>query len=166
MIELISKNTLWQDRYQALILPVPTSGVLRHRALLKSQALYPSHASRYRTACQRGELALGGVLVHDVERDLAGVGVSPALSKPKFIVDVAVTEFAENAPHLSAIEQALATFAPTLYDWARYDGMRRVALLANDALMLPANTTFDDTILPLLEKYLQPTRTLNLWVYR
>lgn len=166
MIHLNSVATLWQDRYQVLVLPVPTSGILRQRALLKSQALYPSHASAYRTACQRSELPLGGVLVHDVERDLAGMGAGPALSKPKFIVDLAVTEFAEHAPHLSAIEQTLAAFAPTLYDWARYDGIRRVALLASDEVMLPTATTFEDAILPLLKKYLQPTRALNLWVYR
>lgn len=166
MIQLTSVATLWQDRYHALLLPVPTSGVFRQRALIRSQSLYPAHATAYRTVCQRGELTLGGVLIHEVERDLAGVGVSPSVSKPKYIVDLAVTEFAENTPHLVSIEQALAAFAPTLYDWARYDGIRRVALLATDDVILPADTSFDDTILPLLEKHLQPTRSLNLWVYR
>lgn len=54
------------------------------------------------------ELALGGILSSQTQSDLAGLGVGGALSKPKF-VNMAVTPFAENPPHLDYILLALAT---------------------------------------------------------
>ena len=53
-----------------------------------------------------------------------------------------------------------------MFDWGRYQGIRRVAILASDELILPKDKSFDEDILPLMEKYLQPVNSLNLVVYR
>lgn len=166
MLTIADKKTLFQDRYQALIMPVPVSGIFRHRSLLRFQSLYPEHYAVYKQACERSELVLGELLQFQTQRDLVGLGVGGALSKPTFIVDMAVTEFAENPPHLRAITQALQALQPILMDWGRYRGIRRVALLASDALLLPEGLVFDSDILPLIEQYLQPVSSLNLVVYR
>lgn len=39
-----------QDRYQALILPVATSGIHKHRLLLRLQGLYPEQYQYYKSA--------------------------------------------------------------------------------------------------------------------
>lgn len=100
------------------------------------------------------------------QRDLAGMAVGGALSKPKFIVDMAITEFAENPPHVEYIVSALKKLEKIVFDWGRYQGIRRVAILASDELILPKDKSFDEDILPLMEKYLQPVSNLNVMVYR
>ena len=107
MITQVDKKSLFQDRYQALIMPVPVSGIFRHRALLKYQSLYPEHYTVYKQACERSQLLLGDVLQFTLQRDLAGMAVGGALSKPQFIVDMAITEFAESPPHVEYIVSAL-----------------------------------------------------------
>lgn len=166
MLTQVDKKTLFQDRYQALIMPVPVSGIFRHRSLLKYQSLYPEHYAVYQQACARCQLRLGDIMQFTSQRDLAGLGVGGALSKPKFIVDMAVTEFAENLPHLEYIESTLQQLEPILFHWGRYGGIRRVAILASDELIVPSEMNFTDDILPLFEKYLQPVSSLNLVVYR
>jgi hypothetical protein len=166
MLTLADKKTLFQDRYQALLLPVPTSGTFRQRHLLQVQKLYPAFYAQYKRSCERSELQLGSLLQHTTERDLAGLGVSSALAKPKFIVGLAVTEFAQNAIHLSSIQQVCQQLEPVLFNWGRYQGIRRVALLGSDEVLLPDGADFEQEVLPLLERYLQPVSTLNLVIYR
>lgn len=166
MLSIVDKKSLFQDRYQALMIPVPVSGIFRHRHLLKVQALYPEFYAMYKQACERSELGLGDIFVYETQRDLVGIGVGGALSKPKFLVAMAVTEFAENPPHLRFIEQAFVKLEPKLFNLGRYQGIRRVAMLASDELLLPDSKEFETDILPLLEKYLQPVNSLNVTVYR
>ncbi|QRO12869.1 hypothetical protein I6J32_09660 [Moraxella osloensis] len=166
MLTQVDKKSLFQDRYQALIMPVPVSGVFRHRALLKFQSLYPEHYTVYKQACERSQLLLGDVLQFTPQRDLAGMAVGGALSKPKYIVDMAVTEFAENSPHLEYIVSAFQSLNKVLFDWGRYQGVRRVAVLASDELLVPDGMDFDEDVLPLFEKYLQPVSNLNVMAYR
>lgn len=166
MLTQVDKKSLFQDRYQALIMPVPVSGVFRHRALLKFQSLYPQHYTVYKQACERSQLLLGDVLQFTPQRDLAGMAVGGALSKPKYIVDMAVTEFAENSPHLEYIVSAFQSLNKVLFDWGRYQGIRRVAVLASDELLVPDGMDFDEDVLPLFEKYLQPVSNLNVMAYR
>ena len=166
MLTQVDKKSLFQDRYQALIMPVPVSGVFRHRALLKFQSLYPEHYTVYKQACERSQLLLGDVLQFTPQRDLAGLGVGGALSKPKYIVDMAITEFAESPPHVEHMVSALKKLEKIVFDWGRYQGIRRVAILASDELILPKDRSFDEDILPLMEKYLQPVSNLNVMAYR
>lgn len=165
MLTQVDKKTLFQDRYQALIMPVPVSGIFRHRSLLKYQSLYPEHYAVYRQACERSELQLGEILQYQPQRDLAGLGVGGTLTKPKFMVNMAITEFAEHPPHYAYIVSALQKLEPVLFSWGRYQGIRRVAMLASDELLVPKDMSFEEDILPLLEKYLQPVSSLNVVVY-
>lgn len=165
MLHIVDKKDVFQDRYQALIMPVPVSGIFRHRTLLHFQQIYPEHYLVYKQACEQSQLPLGDILLYETQQDLAGLGVSRALSKPKFIIDMAITEFAENRPHLRYIDMCLQKIQPLLFNWGRFGGIRRIAILASDELLLPKDTLFDD-ILPLLEKYLQPINHLNVLVYR
>lgn len=165
MLTFSDKKALFQDRYQALILPVPVSGIFRHRLLLRTQMLYPEFYQTYRQACERSELELGQNLIYEI-KDISGMSVTSATARPKFIVAMAITEFAETAPHLTFIKSCLQQFEPLLQSRGRYDGLRRVAMLADDALMLPDNGDFGHDILPLLEQYLQPVSSLNAVIYR
>lgn len=166
MLSFADKKTLFHDRYQALIMPVPVSGIFRQRQLLKLQTLYPDYYVNYKQACERSELTLGDIVCYQSQRDLAGMGVGGALSKPKYLVNLAVTEFAENRPHREFIQLGLQKLEPLLMAWGRYEGIRRVALLASDDLILPEGKDFEEDILPLLGKYLQPVSNLNVVVYR
>ncbi|MFW2177905.1 MULTISPECIES: hypothetical protein [unclassified Moraxella] len=166
MLTIANQSTLFQDRYQALIMPVPVSGIFRHRLLLRFQSLYPEQYAQYKQICERSELALGEILVLDVQQDLIGMGVGRAVSKPKFIVMMAVTTVSESSPHLSAIQGCFQALEPLLMRWGRYDGIRRVALLGSDDLIIPTDLSFDGAILPMVEKYLQPISRLNVVLYR
>ena len=152
MITQVDKKSLFQYRYQALIVPVPVSGIFRQRTLLKFQSLYPQHYAVYRQACERLQLLLGDVLQFTPQRDLAGMAVGGALSKPQFIVDMAITEFAENPPHVEYMVSSLKKLEKIAFDWRRYQGLRRVAILASDELILSKDKIFDEDILPLIEK--------------
>lgn len=166
MLTIVDKKTLFQDRYQVLILPVPVSGIFRQRQLLKLQSLYPDYYINYKQTCERGEFGLGEILVYQTQRDLAGMGVGGALSKPKFMVNLGVTEFAENRPHYEFVKASLQAIEKTVFDWGRYGGIKRLAMLATDDLILPEDKDFEQDILPLFEKYLQPMSGLNVLVYR
>lgn len=171
MLIMADKKFLFQDRYQALILPVPVSGIFRHRTLLRLQSLYPEFYTLYKQACERSELALGTIWVYETQRDLAGLGVGSALSKPKFLVAMAVTEFSENPPHLSYLKSCLQQLEPILLRWGRYEGIRRVAVLAADELIMPSiskdnDEAFEKDILPVLEKHLMPMSGLTVVLYR
>lgn len=166
MFNIIDKKTLFQDRYQALMLPVTASGIHRHRLLLKMQGLFPDHHTAYKNACEKSELTTGNILVFQPQRDLSGISVGGALSKPRFIVDMAVMAFSENPPNLRHIESCLQKLSPIFLSWGRYQGIRRVALLATDELFLPENKDFHSDILPLLEKYLKSTNDLTVTIYR
>ncbi len=166
MIYFADKKTLMQDRYQALILPVTTSGIHKHRLLLRLQGLYPEQYQYYKQACEKAEFATGDVLPYQTQRDLAGLGVGGALSKPKFIVNIGVTDYSEHPIHLSYIKQAFLQLSPILLRWGRYEGIRRVAILAPDELIVPADKDFDTAILPLIQQYLNPVNTMSMMVYR
>ncbi len=166
MLQLADKKTLFQDRYQGLILPVATSGIHRHRLLLKAQTLFPDHHSNYQEACRSAQFHTGDIMLFQPQRDLVGIGVGGSLFKPKYIVDMAVTNYAEYAPKLSYIEDTLRKLQPLLLNWGRYQGIRRVALLAVDELFLPDNSDFSSDILPLLEEYLTPVHALTVHIYR
>ena len=166
MLTQVYKTTLFQYRPPPLIFTVPFSDLFRPPALLKYQSLYPEHYTVYKQACERSQLLLGDVLQFTPQRDLAGMAVGGALSKPQFIVDMAITEFAENPPHVEYMVSALQKLEKIVFDWGRYQGIRRVAILASDELILPKDKSFDEDILPLFEKYLQPVSNLNVMVYR
>lgn len=166
MIYFADKKTLLQDRYQALILPVATSGIHKHRLLLRLQGLYPEQYQFYKRACETGEFHQGEVLLYETQRDLAGLGVGGALSKPKFIVSLGVTDHSEHPIPLGFVKQAFVQLEPILMRWGRYEGIRRVAVLAPDELILPNEKNFEDDILPLMEKYLNPIDSMSIVVYR
>lgn len=166
MLTVLDKKTLFQDKYQILVMPVPVSGIFRQRQLLRLQSLYPDFYQNYQQACEHSQLILGQNLIFPVAQELSGMGVASALAKPKFLVAMAVTEFAEHLPHLDYILACFLALSPILDDWGRFDGIRRVALLLPDELILPKNCTFEMDILPLVEKYLQANSRLHLVIYR
>lgn len=166
MIYLADKKTLFQDRYQALILPVAVSGIHKHRLLLRLQSLYPDQYRFYKNACEKSEFNVGEVLLYKTQRDLAGLGVGGALSKPKFIINIGVTDHSDHPIHLSYLKQALIQLEPIILRWGRYEGIRRVAVLAPDSLIVPHEMDFETDILPLIQKYLNPIDGMSLVVYR
>lgn len=166
MISILDKKTLFIDKYQALIMPVPVSGIFRHRLQFRVQQLYPDFYQTYKQACEHGELQLGQNLISLASQDVAGMGVSGAVAKPKFVVAMAITEFAETPPHLPSLTDCLQQLENVVFDWGRYDGMRRVAMIGVDELILPKDCTFETDILPLLEKYLQTNSKIHLVIYR
>lgn len=166
MLTLLDKKTLFQDKYQALIMPVPVSGIFRQRQLLRVQVLYPDFYQNYQQACEHSQLTLGQNLIYPVAQELSGMGVASTLAKPKFLVAMAVTEFAEHLPHLDYILACFVALSPIVDDWGRYQGIRRVAVLLPDELIVPKNCTFDEHILPMVEKYLQANSRLHLVIYR
>lgn len=166
MLITLDKKTLFQDKYQSLIMPAPVSGIFRQRHLLRLQSLYPDFYHVYRQACEHSQLSLGQNLIYPVAQESSGMGVASSLAKPKFLVAMAVTEFAENSPHLDYILACFVALSPILDDWGRYQGIRRVAVFLPDELILPKNCGFELDILPLVEKYLQVNSRLHLVIYR
>ena len=115
---------------QLLILPVNNAGILLDPILTRSKNLYPDNYQRYYRACRDGNLLVGSCLMHKRSREQAGLGVSSNGNQPSHIANLVISDHAYHSTRARWLTAALVDLQQQLIPLVRYQGIRRVALLA------------------------------------
>lgn len=115
---------------QLLILPVNNAGILLDPILTRSKNLYPDNYQRYFRACREGSLMVGSCLMHKRAREQAGLGVSSNGSQPSYIANLVVSDHPYHPSRASWLIAALVDLQQQLIPLIRYQGIRRIAVLA------------------------------------
>ena len=115
---------------QLLILPVNNAGILLDPILTRSKNLYPDNYQRYYRSCRDGSLLVGSCLMHKRSREQAGLGVSSNGNQPSYIANLVISDHAYHPTRARWLTAALVDLQQQLIPLVRYQGIRRVALLA------------------------------------
>lgn len=169
---------------QLLVLPVNNAGILLDPILTRSKNLYPDNYQHYFRACREGSLMVGSCLMHKRAREQAGLGVSSNGSQPSYIANIAVSDHPYHSPRVSWLSAALVDLQQQLIPLIRYQGIRRVALLARPLITSHAqnpsaqNNTINDAeleksialdwssdILPLVAHHLEDLPNLRIDIH-
>lgn len=169
---------------QLLVLPVNNAGILLDPILTRSKHLYPDNYQRYFRACREGSLMVGSCLMHKRAREQAGLGVSSNGSQPSYIANLVISDHPYHSPRVSWLSAALVDLQQQLIPLIRYQGIRRVALLARPLITSHAqnpsaqNNTINDAeleksialdwssdILPLVAHHLEDLPNLRIDIH-
>ena len=169
---------------QLLILPVNNAGILLDPILTRSKNLYPDNYQRYYRACRDGSLLVGSCLMHKRSREQAGLGVSSNGNQPSYIANLVISDHAYHPTKTRWLTAALVDLQQQLIPLVRYQGIRRVALLArplisshsqnrsaqnndieNAELAKSIALDWHTDILPLLNHYLQDLPKLRIDIH-
>ena len=169
---------------QLLILPVNNAGILLDPILTRSKNLYPDNYQRYYRACRDGSLMVGSCLVHKRSREQAGLGVSSNGNQPSYIANLVISDHPYHPTRTRWLTAALVDLQQQLIPLIRYQGIRRVALLARPLITSHAqnpsaqNNTINDAeleksialdwssdILPLVTYHLQDLPNLRIDIH-
>ena len=169
---------------QLLILPVNNAGILLDPILTRSKNLYPDNYQRYYRACRDGSLMVGSCLVHKRSREQAGLGVSSNGNQPSYIANLVISDHPYHPTRSRWLTAALVDLQQQLIPLIRYQGIRRVALLARPLITSHAqnlsaqNNTINDAeleksialdwyidILPRLNAHLQDLPKLRIDIH-
>ena len=115
---------------QLLILPVNNAGIFLDPILTRSKNLYLDNYQRYHRACRDGSLMVGSCLMHKRSREQAGLGVSSNGNQPSYIANLVISDHAYHPTKTRWLTAALVDLQQQLIPLVRYQGIRRVALLA------------------------------------
>lgn len=169
---------------QLLILPVNNAGILLDPILTRSKNLYPDNYQRYYRACRDGSLMVGSCLLHKRAREQAGLGVSSNGSQPSYIANLVITDHPYHPLRSRWLTAALVDLQQQLIPLVRYQGVRRIALLARPLVYKYAQNNSaqnDDTdnaeitktvslawhtdVLPVLRQHLQDLPKLRIDIH-
>ena len=169
---------------QLLILPVNNAGILLDPILTRSKNLYPDNYQRYYRSCRDGSLLVGSCLMHKRSREQAGLGVSRNGNQPSHIANLVISDHAYHPTRARWLTAALVDLQQQLIPLVRYQGIRRVALLArplisshsqnrsaqnndieNAELAKSIALDWHTDILPLLTHYLQDLPKLRIDIH-
>ena len=115
---------------QLLILPVNNAGILLDPILTRSKNIYPDNYQRYYRSCRDGSLLVGSCLLHKRSREQAGLGVSSNGNQPSYIANLVISDHPYHPTRARWLTAALVDLQQQLIPLVRYQGIRRVALLA------------------------------------
>ena len=169
---------------QLLVLPVNNAGLLLDPILARSKNLYPDNYQRYFRACRDGSLMVGSCLMRKRAREQAGLGVSSNGSQPSYIANLVVSDHPYHPSRASWLIAALVDLQQQLIPLIRYQGIRRIALLARpliahhlqhnsaqnniaDNVEMTTSIALDwhSDILPLINQYLQDLPKLRIDIH-
>lgn len=169
---------------QLLVLPVNNAGLLLDPILARSKNLYPDNYQRYFRACRDGSLMVGSCLMRKRAREQAGLGVSSNGSQPSYIANLVVSDHPYHPSRASWLIAALVDLQQQLIPLIRYQGIRRIALLARpliahhlqhnsaqnniaDNVEMTTSIALDwhSDILPLINQYLQDLLKLRIDIH-
>lgn len=165
---------------QVLILPVNTAGIFLDPVLLRTKTLYPDNYQRYHRACRDGSLEVGSCLLHKRVREQAGLSASHNGNQPIYVANLVVSDHPYHPARSQWLKAALIDLQQQLIPLIRYQGVRKVALLARPLLFnhssanavtgkesSPNSIPLDWQIftLPLITEYLQDLPRLRIEVH-
>ncbi len=164
---------------QLLILPVNTAGILLDPVLTRAKTLFPDNYQRYYRACRDGNLSVGSCLLHKRSREQAGLGISSNGNQPSYIANLIISDHPYHPARARWLEEALTDCQQQLIPLIRYQGIRRIALLARPLIYNNARDNMTDKlnaensvpldwvtdILPLLTERLQALPKLRIDIH-
>lgn len=130
-----------QSKAQVFILPVSTDGNLLHPIVARCKTMFADNYDHYHKKALVGELLLGDVLLHKIQKQHTGLGTH--VGGADYIANLAVQKFPEHAITERMLTQCLKALKPKLYDLMRYHGVRRVAVVASAFLIATPNNTIN-----------------------
>lgn len=151
---------------QVLILAVNNAGILLDPVLMRTKTLYPDNYQRYYRACRDGSLETGSCLIHKRSREHAGLGVSSNGNQPSYIANLVISDHAYHPARSRWLIAALIDLSEQLIPLIRYQGIRKIALLARPLVFDNSKSNiadasssipldWDTDTLPLLTQYLE-----------
>lgn len=168
---------------QVLILPVNSAGILLDPVLTRCKTLYADNYQRYHRACRDGSLMVGSCLLHKRQRELAGLSASHNGNQPNYIANLVISDHPYHPARTRWLTASLIDLQQQLMPLIRYQGVRKVALLArpflshnsanmseNNSVALTTETTpipldWHSVVLPLITQHLQPLPKLRIAVH-
>ena len=164
---------------QLLILPVNTAGILLDPILSRAKTLYPDNYQRYYRACRDSSLAVGSCLLHKRSLEHAGLGISSNGNQPSYIANLVISDHPYHPTRLRWLMAALGDLQQQLIPLIRYQGIRRVALLARPLIFnKPQQNSTDESnianlipldwhthILPLLTQALKDLPNIRIDIH-
>lgn len=164
---------------QLLILPVNTAGILLDPILSRAKTLYPDNYQRYFRACLDSSLAVGSCLLHKRSLEHAGLGISSNGNQPSYIANLVISDHPYHPTRLRWLMAALGDLQQQLIPLIRYQGIRRVALLARPLIFnKPQQNSIDESniadlipldwhthILPLLTQALKDLPNIRIDIH-
>lgn len=164
---------------QLLILPINNSGILLDPVLTRAKTLFADNYQRYYRACRDGSLSVGSCLLHKRVLEQAGLSISSNGNQPSYIANLVVSNHPYHPTRSQWLIAALNDLSEQLIPLIRYQGIRRVSLLArplvydnsrDDATDVPNSKNlmpldwYTDT-LPLLTKSLQDLPKIRIDIH-
>ncbi len=164
---------------QLLILPVNSAGILLDPILSRAKTLYPDNYQRYFRACRDSSLAVGSCLLHKRSLEHAGLGISSNGNQPSYIANLVISDHPYHPTRLRWLMAALGDLQQQLIPLIRYQGIRRVALLARPLIFnKPQQNSTDESnianlipldwhthILPLLTQALKNLSNIRIDIH-
>lgn len=138
----VSHRPFLQTTAKLLILPMSSDGTILNPILARTKSLYPSNYETYRRRAIDGELVLGDVLLHKIQKHITGLS-APNNHTADYIANLITTHHAHHSSELSTLKTAFAHLNPQLFELVRYQGLRQAAMLASPLFLPPTgNPTF------------------------
>ena len=169
---------------QVLILPVNNSGTLLDPVLTRCKNLYSDNYQRYHRACRDSSLTVGSCLLHKRQREQVGLSASHNGNQPSYIANLIISDHPYHPTRTRWLTTALVDLQLQLMPLIRYQGVRKVALLARP--LTSDNPSINDTnrdktalvhdmsrtpldwqteVLPLIIEYLQDLPKLHVDIH-
>jgi hypothetical protein len=164
---------------QLLVLPVNNAGTLLDPVLTRAKTLFPDNYHRYHSMCRDGSLSVGSCLLHKRTREQAGLGISSNGNQPSYIANLVVSNHPYHPTRIRWLSAALIDLQQQIIPLIRYQGIRRVALLARPLIFdnprdtEPKKNDRENSLsldwqadtLPLLIEYLQDLPKLRIDIH-
>ncbi len=162
----LTHASILNSNAQVLILPVNTAGMLLDPVLMRSKTLYPDNYQRYYRACRDGSLMVGTCLLNKRVRERAGLSASHNGNQPSYIANLVISDHPYHPTRARWLSAALLDLQQQLVTLIRYQGVRKIALLARPLIYVNHQDDASQTIntvplnwgadtLPLLSQHLQ-----------
>lgn len=175
----LTHASILNSNAQLLVLPVNNAGVILDPVLTRAKTLFPDNYHHYHSVCRDGSLSVGSCLLYKRTREQSGLGISSNGNQPSYIANLAVSNHPYHPARSRWLIAALIDLQQQLIPLIRYQGIRRVALLARPLISdnprdpisnkngsinsLPLDWQTDT--LPLLTTYLQDLPKLRIDIH-
>ena len=175
----LTHASILNSNAQLLILPVNNAGIILDPVLTRAKTLFLDNYHRYHRACRDGSLSVGSCLLHKRAREQAGLGISSNGNQPSYIANLVISNHPYHPARSRWLIMALIDLQQQLIPLIRYQGIRRVAILARPLIfdnprneehaknengqLLPLDWQTDT--LPLLSEHLQDLPKLRIDIH-
>lgn len=129
-MKLIANQTsILHSRASVLLLGLSSDGTVLSPTVERLMGLYPCFYRQYKEQAQTGELKLGDIIIHSVQKQATGLSVGTNTGATHLIGAIVHAHPTQNTKAL-AWQTALPMIDNELYQLMRYKGIRHIALLA------------------------------------